>query len=50
MLEIGMGWLCCKKALEALKNGGSTKLFVPLIILGILPNFCFTYLNKIRKH
>lgn len=49
MLEIGMGWKCCIKAQEALKNGGAAKHFLPLIILGLLPNCCFYYIKKIRK-
>lgn len=50
MLEIGMGRKCRINALEALRNGGTAKHFLPLIILGFLPNCCFKYIKKMRKH
>lgn len=49
MLEIGMGWKCCITAQEALRKGGSAKHFLPLIVLGLLPNFCFNYIKRMRK-
>ena len=49
MLEIGMGWKCCINAQEALRKGGSAKHFLPLIVLGLLPNFCFNYIKRMRK-
>ena len=49
MLEIGMGLKCCGNAIKAIKDGGAAKQFIPLIVLGLLPNFCFNFLKNMRK-
>lgn len=38
MLEIGMGRKCSRNALRALSDGGCVTVFVPLFLLGLLPN------------
>lgn len=49
LLEVEMGWMCCKKAWEALLHGAPFKHFVPLIILGLLPQSIFIFLQKKRR-
>ena len=37
MLEMGTGFMCIKNAFKALLKGGNVTIFVPLIVLGLLP-------------
>ncbi len=37
MLEFGAGFMCVKNACKAILKGGNMTIFIPLIILGLLP-------------